>query len=130
LSEQSHIANDILQLLQQRAYRRIFCPWRYDSHSDHTATFLLTQLALQRYGGEVQIWLYEIWKPLESNMLVPIDNTVGSKREAMLQYRSQLPQLNYHDGFLGLSAYRSLFCPPSRFAEAFYVCDKSEMLRL
>jgi hypothetical protein len=41
-----------------------------------------------------------------------------------------LAQLNYRDAFLGLAAYRSLFCPSSKYAEAFLVCDHRELLTL
>ena len=108
----------------------MFCPWKHDGHKDHQATFALMQTALQAYPGSMQVWLYEVWTPLGFNMLIPIDRTIPHKKKAIQQYRSQLPQLNYREGFLGLSAYRSTFCPPANFAEAFFVCTKEEMLSL
>ncbi len=53
-----------------------------------------------------------------------------SKQTAISKYESQLAQLNYGEAFVGLAAYRSLFCPPSNYAEAFLVCDKQQLLAL
>jgi len=128
-SEPGHVAA-IAELLRNRPYQRVFCPWPHDSHADHKATFRLLREAAQPSGSALNFWLYEVWKPLPANTFVPIDLTIDSKRQAIEQYQSQLAQLNYREGMLGLSAYRSLFCPPSRFAEAFLVCDFGEMLSL
>jgi hypothetical protein len=80
--------------------------------------------------GTTGFWLYEIWKPLPANTFVPIDRTMQAKRQAIEQYQSQLAQLNYREGFVGLAAYRSLFCPASSYAEAFLVCDHRELNQL
>lgn len=120
----------VADVLTARPYQRVFCPWPHDAHADHGATFRLMREAVQRSGSTASFWLYEVWNPLPANTFVPIDLTINSKREAIDQYHSQLSQLNYREGMLGLSAYRSLFCPPSKFAEAFLVCDLGEMLSL
>jgi LmbE family N-acetylglucosaminyl deacetylase len=130
LSEQPHLAMDLLTILSNNHYRRVFCPWKHDGHRDHQATFALFQSAVRQYPESIQIWLYEVWTPQGFNMLIPIDRTVVHKKKAMQMYRSQLEQLNYRGGFLGLSAYRSTFCPPATFAEAFHMCSKQEMLAL
>ncbi len=130
LNEQSHLAADLLSILQSHHYRRVFCPWKGDAHKDHMATFVHLQNALKRYSAPLQLWLYEVWTPQEFNTLIPIDHTVVHKKRAIANYRSQLTQLNYSEGFIGLSAYRSAFCPPANFAEAFFVCSKEEMLTL
>jgi LmbE family N-acetylglucosaminyl deacetylase len=127
--EPQHVAA-IESLFAQRAYQRVFCPWPQDSHGDHRATFRMLREAVQHSRLTTNFWLYEVWKPLPANTFVPIDITIDAKREAIDKYTSQLSQLNYRDGFLGLSAYRSLFCPPSKFAEAFWVCDAAEMIGL
>lgn len=127
---QPELAAAIADLLQQTPYRRVFCPWPHDAHADHQATFAWLRQAVGRHGGPAQYWLYEIWKPLLANTFVPIDGTIDAKLRAIDQYPSQLTQMNYREAFLGLASYRSLFCPPCRFAEAFYVCDYAELLRM
>jgi len=140
LTDQPQLASSISNLLGRGGYQRVFCPWQHDSHDDHRATFALLKQAVTVQAGalhafaipaaSLQFWLYEVWKPLPANTFVPIDRTLEAKRRAIDQYESQLAQLNYREGFLGLSAYRSLFCPSSKYAEAFLVCDRQELLQL
>lgn len=142
LADQPQLASSIAHLLARGGYQRVFCPWQHDSHEDHRATFALLKQAVTMQGAAatqpagvqapppLQFWLYEVWKPLPANTFVPIDRTLEAKRRAIEKYESQLVQLNYREGFLGLSAYRSLFCPSSKYAEAFFVCDRQEMLQL
>lgn len=130
LAEQPQLAASIANLLQRGGYQRVFCPWQHDTHEDHRATFRLLCAAVGQQVSAMQFWLYEVWKPLPANTFVPIDRTLESKQRAIDQYESQLAQLNYRDGFLGLASYRSLFCPSSKYAEAFLVCDLQELLRL
>jgi LmbE family N-acetylglucosaminyl deacetylase len=130
LREQPQLAGEIASLLIPGNYQRIFCPWPEDPHEDHRATFAWLKSAVAQSGLKPNLWLYEVWKPLPANTYVPIDRTIEAKRQAIDQYASQLEQLNYREGFLGLAAYRSLFCPPSRFAEAFLVCEAADLERL
>jgi LmbE family N-acetylglucosaminyl deacetylase len=130
LADQPQLAASIAGLLQRGGYQRVFCPWQHDSHDDHRATFALLRAAVGSQPTPLQFWLYEVWKPLPANTFVPIDRTLQTKRRAIDQYESQLAQLNYRDAFLGLASYRSLFCPSSKYAEAFLVCDHRELLSL
>ena len=130
LAEQPQMATAIAGLFRRASYERVFCPWGRDGHEDHIATFGLLRRAVQEHFAPTQFWLYEVWKPLAANTFVPIDRTLEFKRHAIEQYQSQLSQLNYREGFLGLAAYRSLFCPSSKYAEAFWVCDRSELLHI
>jgi len=128
LSEEPQLAASIAELVRRGNYQRVFCPWPQDGHDDHKATFVHLRRAVVENELSPAIWLYEVWKPLPANTYVPIDRTIGSKRQAIDQYQSQLRQLNYREGFVGLAAYRSLFCPGSSYAEAFWVCDRRELM--
>jgi N-acetylglucosamine malate deacetylase 1 len=130
LNEEPQLAASIAELLVGGNYHRVFCPWPQDAHDDHRATFALLKRAVAGGQGDQSFWLYEVWKPLPANTFVPIDHTMEAKRQAMEQYQSQLSQLNYREGFAGLAAYRSLFCPASSYAEAFLVCDAREIINL
>jgi len=130
LNEQPELAGQIGDLLGQIAYQRIFCPWPQDAHTDHQATFLHLREAVISRPKNCSFWLYEVWKPLPANTFVPIDLTIDAKQRAIDEYESQLSQLSYREGFLGLAAYRGLFCPPSKYAEAFLVCNREEMIAL
>jgi N-acetylglucosamine malate deacetylase 1 len=130
LADQPQLSLSIVELLRTEGYQRVFCPWPQDAHDDHKATFTLLRDAVTQNHITTSFWLYEIWRPLPANTFVPIDHTIEAKRRAMEQYQSQLSQLNYREGFAGLAAYRSLFCPSSSYAEAFLVCDKNEILNM
>jgi LmbE family N-acetylglucosaminyl deacetylase len=130
LNEELHLAGPVAELLRVGGYQRVFCPWPQDGHDDHRATFAILRQAIAQSQLTTSFWLYEVWKPLAPNTYVPIDGTMPAKRRAIEQYESQLSQLNYREGFVGLAAYRSLFCPSSSFAEAFFVCDTNELLKL
>jgi N-acetylglucosamine malate deacetylase 1 len=130
LADQPELARAIAELLRKEGYQRVFCPWPQDGHDDHKATFALLRGAVMQNHFTTSFWLYEVWKPLPANTFVPIDNTMEAKCQAIEQYQSQLAQYNYREGFVGLAAYRSLFCPSSSYAEAFLVCDKHEIVNL
>jgi N-acetylglucosamine malate deacetylase 1 len=130
LREQPQLAHAIAEMLKVGGYQRVFCPWPQDGHDDHKATFELLRQAIGSCSCNPTFWLYEVWKPLPANTFVPIDRTMPSKQEAIDKYESQLSQLNYGEAFIGLAAYRSLFCPPSSYAEAFLVCDRQQLLSL
>lgn len=130
LSEQPQLAESIAAVLRARTYQRVFCPWPQDSHDDHRATCALLKRAVALTRLPISFWLYEVWKPLPANTFVPIDGTMATKQKAIQKYVSQLAQLNYGEAFVGLASYRSLFCPPSIYAEAFLVCDQQQFLSL
>lgn len=116
--------------LSAATYRRIFCPHPGETHPDHAATFALFRRFLQQMRLECEVWLYEVWTPLQPNMVVTIDASMDHKRAAMCCHESQLKLLNYAAAFEGLAAYRALASPPARFAEAFYVCDSGSIRTL
>jgi LmbE family N-acetylglucosaminyl deacetylase len=124
LASQPGLVEPLCQALMAGRYDRVFCPWPEDGHVDHQATFAHFRQALRRYREPLQVWLYEVWTPLRHTICVPIDTTMEAKVAAMRAHRSQLACLNYLTAFQGLAAYRGLFCPGSRFAEAFITGDR------
>lgn len=129
VASQPELAGKIRDLLAARSYRRIFCPGPQEAHTDHLATFQWLKQALRLETREVEIWLYEVWTPIRANMFVPIDSVIEVKRKAMAVYASQNSWMNYVSAFDGLAAYRSLFCNGSRYAEAFLVLGRTEMVK-
>jgi LmbE family N-acetylglucosaminyl deacetylase len=125
---QPELADEIRRLVLRTNYRSVFCPSGNDAHSDHRATFTMLLSALANAETDLNIWLYEVWTPLSANMFVPIDAAIESKLEAMRAHASQAGALDYVTAFRALAQYRSLFCPPSKFAEAFYTCDRRSLL--
>jgi LmbE family N-acetylglucosaminyl deacetylase len=121
LPDQPFLARELADILLAQPYQRVFCPWVEEAHADHRATFLWTDTALATIGSAPDLWLYEVWSPLRPNTFVPIDGTIESKRAAIACHRSQLAMIDYYEAFIGLASYRAVFCPPTRFAEAFLV---------
>ncbi len=128
LQTQPHLSDAILQSLGKVEYRSVFCPWPYDAHADHVATYAMLHDALRRHPKNIDIWLYEVWSPLKHNICIAIDSTIEAKMQAFAAHESQAAILNYAAAFHGLARYRSLFCPPAQFAEAFFQCDRAALL--
>lgn len=119
LHAQPELAADLLARLKATRYGRVFCPWPEDGHADHIATFQIFRRALEGYANPMDVWLYEVWTSLRPTTCIPIDTTIDAKIAAIRAHRSQLACYDYLAAFLGLAAYRSLFCPSSRYAEAY-----------
>lgn len=117
------IAARLAGLFLERDYSRVFCPGPQEAHPDHLATYRWFRRSLAQYRGTLDVWLYEVWTPLQPNMLIPIDATMPDKQRAMRSHDSQLRCRDYSAAFAGLAAYRALSCPPSQFAEAFHILN-------
>jgi N-acetylglucosamine malate deacetylase 1 len=130
LSNQPHLAHSLAGLLGEGKYKRIFAPWYGEAHPDHVATFRLLQRAVRAAEVTPAIWLYEVWTPLAPTDYVPIDATIDAKRAAIEKHQSQLACLDYLNAFLGLAAYRAMFCAPAKYAEAFLQMDTQTLLAL
>jgi N-acetylglucosamine malate deacetylase 1 len=128
LGREPRLWHAVWEALEADHYRSVFCPWQNDGHSDHTATFRLLASAIGHRPGEIEVWLYEVWTPLSPNMTIPIDSTIHAKLEAIRAHKSQMAMMNYARAFRALAQYRSLFCPSSRYAEAFSIMDREELL--
>jgi LmbE family N-acetylglucosaminyl deacetylase len=129
LATQPQLAQDILRLLLAKPYHSIFCPWPRDSHTDHMATYQLLHWALRQYNQDIDVWLYEVWAPLEPNIAIAIDTTIEAKIQAIRAHQSQMAVVDYETAFRGLAAYRSLNCPSAKYAEAFFTCDSLSLLK-
>ncbi|HEY5311710.1 MAG TPA: PIG-L deacetylase family protein [Pirellulales bacterium] len=122
VAEQPEVASAMIEALSREPYQRVFCPGPEEDHPDHRAAYEFTRAALPRVAQAVDLWLYEVWTPLKPNTYVPIGGTIDYKRAAIQCHRSQLELLDYTAAFVGLAAYRAIFCRGARFAEAFQVC--------
>jgi len=129
LLSQTFLTDQISATLTIGKYDSIFCPWPFDGHSDHSDTFKIFQRALAISSVEAEVWLYELTIPLMANRIVPIDGSVLLKEKAISAHR---PQSNKNASKLALARNRrrSFLCSEVDFAEAFYFCDRNEVLKL
>jgi LmbE family N-acetylglucosaminyl deacetylase len=128
LEQEPDLWHGVWQMLQSDSYRSVFCPWHSDNHADHAATFQILLTALRCHPVDLDVWLYEVWTPLESNLAVPIDSTIQAKLEAILAHRSQRACADFPRAFRALAQYRSLLCPLSKYAEAFVTLDREQLI--
>ena len=131
LHTQPQLVEPVLQALTSMEYRSVFCPWPYDAHTDHVATYTLLYEAMKRYPRNIDIWLYEVWSPLKHNIC--ISDRCNDRREAgslSSAHESQAAILNYADAFHGRSSAvsKSFLSAGAHFAEAFFNCDRAALL--
>ncbi|MFO1051001.1 MAG: PIG-L deacetylase family protein [Planctomycetota bacterium] len=114
------IAARALDELRAHAPEVVYLPWDGEHNSDHRAVAAGVQRALARCTFRGHALAYEVWSPLEPDVVVDIDDVLARKRRAIACYATQLHYVDYAHVILGLNAYRSLHCGRGRgHAEAF-----------
>lgn len=131
LSTRPSAIDDIASLLERVQPDIVYVTSVLDSHADHRATFDIAARALECYGNEVAIYIYEIWSPIPINCVVEID--MDKKIECVRCYQSQLDEdkvleiASWH-----LAKFRAIsnLLGPQSFAECFWRCSASEFISL
>jgi len=98
----------------------LLSPSLEDPHPDHFAVAEALAIGLKNYDHHFQIWLYEIWGSGRINRLVPFDDFLGDKQEALKCHKSQMKVKRYDEAILALNKYRALSAAAGEYAEAFY----------
>lgn len=131
LSTRPSAVDEITSLLERLHPDTLYVTSFLDAHTDHRATFDIAVSALERYGKEVMVYIYEVWSPIPANCVVEID--IAKKIECIRCYQSQLDD----DGHLevasrSLAKYRAIsnLLGPQSFAECFWRCSASEFILL
>jgi N-acetylglucosamine malate deacetylase 1 len=130
LHVEAGLAPQLARILEARRYDIVLGPWPHDGHADHRATWRSLKQALRSARPETEVWLYEVWSPLLPTIAVDISPVVDVKRRAIAVYESQCGVIDYVETALGLSRYRSVLIPGSRYAEAFLAGNRRFALRL
>jgi LmbE family N-acetylglucosaminyl deacetylase len=111
-------------LLAARRPEAIYVPFPADRHRDHVETARILGAATTRTVDGCQVYAYEVWNPLYPNCMVDISEVIEIKRQALLQFSSQIQDNDFPRSILGLNAYRSGFHLGSRgYAETFFRCS-------
>jgi LmbE family N-acetylglucosaminyl deacetylase len=109
----------------------VYAPNPVDAHRDHVATTRLLAEALPRLPDVRRIALYEVWTPVQPNVLVDIGAQLDTKLSALDQYASAIEVVDYRHTIEGLNAYRSGHGLHGRgYAEAFCVLEREPFLEL
>jgi len=113
-------------------YNYIFIPYFMDNHKDHKATNVLLQKLLNDKGchKNQKIAFYELWSALpQFNYYVDITPIKDKKKEMINCYKSQLKNLDYLEGLIGLNKYRGT-CTSLGYAESYSVINIADFLKL
>ncbi|MCL6591060.1 MAG: PIG-L family deacetylase [Firmicutes bacterium] len=110
----------------------IYLPWYLDIHPDHQKTNFLLKKIVEKSQFKCTVCAYEVWYPLNPNILVNITKQMPVKLQAISEHKSQLELIKYSRLITSLNSYRACFIPlPGLdYAEAFYESDCQSYLEL
>ena len=118
-------------VLEQYRPDVIYLPFPADRHPDHVETARIFSAAVGEAPDGCQVYAYEVWSPLYPNCMVDISDVAEVKRQALLQFATQVADNDFIHSIFGLNAYRAAFHLKSRgYAEAFFRCSPCEFRRL
>jgi LmbE family N-acetylglucosaminyl deacetylase len=129
------VARVIARTIEEDAPDLIMLPFLTDRHPDHGAAGACLISALRQIDasrlGKLTCAGYEVWSPIQANVVVDITESVERKKAAISVYRSQLNDTNYLDGALSLNRFRAISnMVPGTHAEAFYLAPATTFMEL
>ena len=95
-------------------------PHLREAHSDHHYVGLAALRARERAGLEIPAWGYEVWSPLEAEVVVDVSAVYPRKLEAVRCYRSQLEEVDIERAVDGLNRFRSSLLPDKSEGRGLY----------
>ena len=98
----------------------IYAPHALENHPDHVAAFGAASDGMAASHSGSILHCYEVWTPLTwFDVVLPIDDQMGRKLEAVACYRSQLERFRFERAVEGLAAYRGALAGGCDYAEVF-----------
>ena len=115
------ITHQIADILAMHKPDIVYLPFMLDNHNDHISTnkIFLDALSLLPASCSLLIYAYEVWSTMFPNVLVDITDHVEVKKQAILEYKSQLLANNYLEAAIGLNRYRGILSKADGYAEGF-----------
>ena len=108
----------------------LLAPHFEDIHPDHHSVAEILYIGLKEFEKHLNIWLYEVWASSRVNRIIPIDDTLDDKKEALRKHKSQLKYKRYEESILALNNYRGLSTGAGEYAEAFYAIGPRNYRRM
>jgi LmbE family N-acetylglucosaminyl deacetylase len=112
----------------------IALPFVLDRHPDHRATTPMLLRAMSLTNGlspAIAFLAYEVWSPLQANVVVNISAEAETKAAAIRAYASQIAQRDYTDSALALNRYRACSSlTGAKYSEAFWMGNLRQLERL
>jgi LmbE family N-acetylglucosaminyl deacetylase len=131
LSAQSSAPDEVASLLDRLQPDILYVPSFLDTHVDHRATFDIAALAVEQYGKELTVYIYEVLSPIPANCVVEID--IEKKVDWIRLYTSQLDEDGFNEAASrSLAKYRAIsnLLGLDKFAECFWRCTAREFILL
>ena len=110
----------------------VMLPFMLDDHPDHRRASLLLDAAAEHLESEPEIWAYQVYSALMTNLVVDITPWHAAKATLIRHYASQLGRRDWVNFSLGLNAWNSRFLKArdAAWAEAFLVLPLAEYRQL
>ncbi len=89
----------------------IYVPHAREAHSDHYYCAVTTERARANTGTSAVTLAYEVWSPLEADVVVDVSATYPRKLEAIGRYASQLEEGDILRYVEGLNRFRACLLP-------------------
>lgn len=92
-----------------RPYDYIFVPNRMESHEDHRMAFRALKRMKREQKAKAELVEYEVWTPLtRPTCCLDITSVIETKRNMILQHKSQMMDIDYAEKGVALSCYRGI----------------------
>jgi len=108
----------------------VFTPFLSDDHFEHRRTSEVLVRAFDQGNNfpNPEVWAYQIYGAVISNVIVDITTTAEAKADAIRLFKSQMKRRDWAHFALGLNAFNSRFLPGGkpRYAEMYYVLRLSD----
>lgn len=118
--------------LSSEAMDTLFVPILLDDHDDHRrANQLLWHAWLGGFvPNEMEVWCYQVYSPIISNVVVDISAVAEEKAAAVRMWASQMKIRRFDHYILGLNAFNLRLLPKANYVEAFFVVPMREYAEL
>lgn len=113
---------DCLENIDLSIYTKIFVTGAYDQHLDHTAAYFITCQAVHKQQlRKIEIYLYEVHRPLQSaTHMLDITTVIDIKQHLISFHQSQLKVIPYNRYAECAAKYRALqYRMPDQYIEVY-----------
>jgi N-acetylglucosamine malate deacetylase 1 len=106
----------------------LFIPILLDDHDDHRRANQLLWHAWRAgfVRDDTEIWAYQVYSPVISNVVVDISDVAEQKAAAVRMWKSQMKIRKFDHYILGFNAFNIRLLPKARYVEAFFVVPMRE----
>lgn len=125
---QETLRKELGKILVKYQPNAIYLPHpKLDRHPSHSlgaelVLVLIKSLTEEKLLREVTLWAYEVWGLFPTwDLVVDISGFIEQKKAAINCHKSQITDINYTEGILGLNRWRAVFNDPHKISTATYL---------